>query len=90
MRVKIGLLVEIPNDISLAAAADISTIYCTAYHALFNIARMTKEEKIIIHSGAGGVGQTANQLSKVLGAESYATVGTKTKKALIMELLRYS
>ena len=86
VRVKIDLLVEIPDDISLAAAAGIPTIYCTAYHALFNVARMTKGETILIRSAAGGVGQAAIQLSKMVGAEIYATVGTKIKKALIMEL----
>ena len=86
VRVKSELLVEIPEDLSFATAAGIPTVYCTAYHALFNIARMTEGETILIHSAAGGVGQAAIQLAKMIGAEIFATVGTEVKKSLIMEL----
>ena len=86
VRVKAELLVEIPDDLPFVTAAGIPTVYCTAYHALFNIARMTKGESILIHSAAGGVGQAAIQLAKIIGAKIFATVGTKEKKSLIMEL----
>lgn len=86
MRVKSELLVEIPEDLSSATAAGIPTVYCTAYHALFNIARMANGESILIHSAAGGVGQAAIQLAKMIDAEIFATVGTEVKKSLIMEL----
>ncbi|KAL9121038.1 MAG: hypothetical protein Q9187_002404 [Circinaria calcarea] len=86
VRTKAENVVKIPDDLPFSAAASFQTIYCTAYHALFNIARIRSGESILIHCGAGGVGQAAIQLSKLLHAEIYTTVGTEEKKKLVMQL----
>lgn len=39
----------------------------------------------MIHSAAGGVGQAAVQLAKLVEADIYVTVGTEEKKKLLME-----
>lgn len=39
----------------------------------------------MIHAGAGGTGQAAIQLAQSISAEFFVTVGSKKKKALIME-----
>ncbi|KAL8735463.1 MAG: hypothetical protein Q9181_002806 [Wetmoreana brouardii] len=42
-------------------------------------------KRVLIHSAAGGVGIAAIQLCQYIGAEIYATVGTETKRAYLME-----
>ena len=80
----------IPSDMSFGTAASLPVIYCTAYYALFEIARLKKGETILIHGAAGGVGQAAIILAQHIGAEVFATVSSKTKKELIMEQYKVS
>lgn len=77
---------KIPDTLSFTEAASLPTTLMTAYHALHEVARMRKEETILIHAAAGGTGQAAIQVSKYLGAEIYVTVGSNEKKQLIMTL----
>ena len=74
-------VVPIPNTMSFTEAAALPITFNSAYHALHEIARMRKEESILIHSAAGGTGQAAVQLAKELRAEIYATVGSDKKKS---------
>lgn len=62
---------------SFATAASIPVIFCTEYHSLVNVARLYHGQSILIHAAAGGVGQAAIMLAQILGAEVFATVGSK-------------
>ena len=86
LRTRDDLVVELPDEIDLTTAAGIPTVYCTSYHALFNVARLTEGESILIHCAAGGIGQAAVQLATYLKAEIFATVGNQEKRALLMEI----
>ena len=77
--------IKIPDDMNFTTAASIPIVYCTAYHALFDIGRLTKGEAVLIHSAAGGVGQAAVMLAQHAGAEVYATVGSEEKRNLLVE-----
>ncbi|KAK4121887.1 polyketide synthase [Parathielavia appendiculata] len=77
--------VRIPDDMAFEDAASIPVVYGTAYYGLVELARLTAGERVLIHAAAGGVGQAAIQLAKMVGAEIFATVGSPEKKALIME-----
>ena len=77
--------VKIPQDMSFDHAASIPVIFCTAYYALIEIARLSKGESVLIHAAAGGVGQAAIMLAKRAGAELYVTVGSSDKKKLMVE-----
>lgn len=77
---------KIPNGISFAEASSIPVVFSTAWYALVGIARVQCGESVLIHAGAGGTGQAAVQIAKHLGAEVYTTVGSDTKKELLMEL----
>ncbi|ORY63395.1 uncharacterized protein BCR38DRAFT_410325 [Pseudomassariella vexata] len=76
---------RIPSSMSFEVAASIPVVYCTAYYGIVELARLERGERILIHAAAGGVGQAAIQLSKMLGVEIYATVGSPDKKQFIME-----
>ena len=77
-------VLRVPDTLSFAEAAAIPIVFCTAYYALLDVARLRKGEKILIQSGAGGVGQAAVQLAQYIGAEIFITVGTDAKKVLMM------
>lgn len=48
------------------------------------IAALRPGETVLIHAGAGGVGQAAISLALHIGAIPFATVGSEEKKALLM------
>ena len=77
--------VKIPEHLSFPEAAALPTTLSTAYHVLNEVAHLKKGESILIHSAAGGTGQSAIQIAQRLGAAIYATVGSTIKKQLIME-----
>lgn len=51
----------------------------TAYYGLINLGRLQKEETVLIHSAAGGVGILANRIAKKYGAFTIGTVGSNRK-----------
>lgn len=56
-----------------------------SYKLLVDIARIERGEAILIHSAAGGVGTTAIQLAKLLGAKNIiGTVGNKDKEPVAL------
>ncbi|KAK1749579.1 beta-ketoacyl synthase domain-containing protein [Echria macrotheca] len=75
----------LPDTTSFAEGAAIGVVHCTAYHALVNLARLRPGQSVLIHSGAGGVGQAAIQLAQHLGLRIYTTVGSREKRALLRD-----
>ena len=86
VRSKAALVFKIPDTVSFCEAASFPVVFTTAYQALFRNARLSSGESILIHSGAGGTGQAAIQIARLLKAEIYVTVGSNEKKKLIMDL----
>jgi len=59
----------------------------TAYHTLKTFGNLKAEDKVLVHSGAGGVGTLAIQLARALGAgKVLATAGSPEKLALALSL----
>ncbi len=81
-----GDIRRIPGGLSFEQAATLPVVFMTAWHALQNVARMRKGERILVHAGAGGVGMAAIQIAHHLGAEVIATAGNQTKRALLETL----
>jgi NADPH:quinone reductase-like Zn-dependent oxidoreductase len=63
----------------------VPTQFATCWHALYEIGNLKKDESILIHSAAGGTGQVAIQMAKLIGAEIFATVGSDEKKRFLVE-----
>ncbi|CAI6237085.1 unnamed protein product [Periconia digitata] len=74
-----------PHNMSFVEAASIPTNFVTAHHALIEIARLAPGESVLIHAGAGGTGQAAIQIALHCGATVYTTVGSESKKRLLMD-----
>ena len=62
-----------PTRVNHAEAAAIPLVALTAWQALFEVAKLQKDQTILIHAGAGGVGSIAVQLAKWRGAHIIAT-----------------
>ena len=60
-------------------------VYSTCYYALYVFGNLQKGEKVLIHSGTGGVGQAAINIALQEGCEVYTTVGTPEKRKFIHE-----
>jgi NADPH:quinone reductase-like Zn-dependent oxidoreductase len=67
-------------------AATLPVVFTTAIYALVHIANIQRGETVLIHSAAGGTGQAAIQVAKLIGAEIFATVGSAEKKSLLMTI----
>ncbi|KUJ12390.1 uncharacterized protein LY89DRAFT_722023 [Mollisia scopiformis] len=85
-RADIALVHKILDDMPYQHAAALPVVYCTAYYALFDLAHLKSQESVLIHSGAGGVGQAAIQLARSVYANIFVTVANDEKKALLMDL----
>ena len=79
-------LTKLGEQLSLAGAATIPSVFATAHYALNHVARMRKGERVLIHVATGGVGLAAVQLAKRAGAEIFATAGNAEKRAYLTSL----
>lgn len=81
------LTFPIPDSITDETAATFPVVAGTSYTMLSRIARLLPGEGILLHSAAGGVGTTALQIARHLGARPIITsVGSDIKKSLLTEL----
>jgi NADPH:quinone reductase-like Zn-dependent oxidoreductase len=69
----------IPDNITDAAATALATQYITAYYAAAEAVNLFKGDKVLIHSGAGGVGTALIQFAKHKGCEIFSTAGSDEK-----------
>ena len=67
------LVVAVPAGWSCVQAASVPVAFVTAYRALVEVAGLGEGQRVLIHAGAGGVGQAAIQIARHLGAQVYAT-----------------
>ena len=77
--------VPIPTGLDPAAAGGFVIAYGTSYGALVWKARLQAAELLLVHGAAGGVGLTAVEIGKALGAKVIATAGGADKCALARE-----
>jgi putative PIG3 family NAD(P)H quinone oxidoreductase len=81
-----GQLLPVPDGVSLIDAAGLPETACTVYATVFQQARLTPGETILVHGGAGGIGTMAIQLAKSFGARVICTAGTPAKLERCTEL----
>lgn len=65
-----------PKNITFAEAAGLPLVGCTVLDS-FEVAKVVKGTKILIHAGSGGIGTFAIQYAKFLGAFVYTTTSTE-------------
>lgn len=73
-------VVKLPDALSFEIAAGLPVVCTTVIYGLRDVGRLAKNEKILIHAAAGGVGQAAIRYAKHVGAEIFATVSSLPKR----------
>ena len=73
------MAIPVPEKLSFEEAAAIPEVFLTAYQALFWLGGLRREQRVLVHAGASGVGTAAIQLIKGAGAIPIATARS-TKK----------
>lgn len=76
----------IPDSMSWGEAAAMSITYRTSYYALVNRAQLQAGEVLLVHAGAGGVGSSAIQIGKAIGAKVIATAGGPEKTKICLDM----
>ncbi|CAG2105802.1 unnamed protein product [Medioppia subpectinata] len=71
---------DIPDHWSIEDAATVPVVYVTAYYALIMRGSLVEGESVLIHSGAGGVGQAAIFICQSMGCDVFVTVGNDEKR----------
>jgi NADPH2:quinone reductase len=80
-----NLTFAIPDSIDIDTAGACGIVSFLSYKLLADVARLEKGETVLIHSAAGGVGTTAIQIAKALGAKMViGTVGNENKIPMAM------
>lgn len=75
-------IVVIPDSISFEMAAAVMLQGLTAYYLSHLTFPIKKDDEVLIHAGAGGVGLLLIQMAKLRGAKIITTVSTEDKAAL--------
>lgn len=74
-----GRLMPLPDGIEPTVAASFCMTYGTSYHALKQRAQLQPGETLLVLGAAGGVGITAVELGKLMGARVIAAASTAEK-----------
>lgn len=75
-------VMPIPSAMDYVTAAAFPVAYGTSHVALAHRAQLRAGETLLVHGAAGGVGLTAVEIGKMLGATVIATASTPEKLAL--------
>ncbi|ORA18195.1 sulfolipid-1 biosynthesis phthioceranic/hydroxyphthioceranic acid synthase [Mycobacterium asiaticum] len=81
-----ALTAPLPPSLSDAHAAAITTTAVTAWYGLHELARIQPGDKVLIHSGTGGVGQAAIAIASSFGAEIFTTAGSPQRRKLLQDM----
>ena len=77
-----ALCMPLPAGFPFVDAAAFIMIYATSHHALVDRAQLKAGETVLVLGAAGGVGTSAIQIAKALGARVIAAASTDEKCAL--------
>lgn len=72
-------LIPLPPDIDFQVGAALPLQGMTAHYLLTSLHQTRPGETVLVHAAAGGVGQLAVQIAKILGARVIGTVSTRQK-----------
>jgi NADPH2:quinone reductase len=75
-----------PAGLTDTQAASLPETLFTVWQNLFEIAKLRAGETVLVHGGTSGIGVTAIQLAKALGAKVIATAGSDDKCKACIEL----
>ncbi|WP_300658306.1 NAD(P)H-quinone oxidoreductase [Hydrogenophaga sp.] len=82
----VGQCLPVPAGLDDIAAASLPETFFTVWSNVFDRARLQAGETLLIQGGTSGIGVTAIQMAKALGARVIATAGSDDKCAACLAL----
>lgn len=82
----VGSCLPVPKGLSMLEAASLPETFFTVWSNVFDRAALKSGESILIQGGTSGIGVTAIQMAKALGARVFATAGSDEKCAACIKL----
>lgn len=79
-------VMPMPEGLDFTQAAGVAMTYFTSYHALKQRANLQPGETLLVLGAAGGVGSTAVELGKHMGAKVIAAASSEEKLAMCRDL----
>lgn len=80
---KTPLLWELPESLTLEDAATIPCVYATVLYCLDHCAKIQAGQSILIHAGAGGIGQAAINVCLKRGCKVFTTCSQSKRQFLV-------
>ncbi|MGH1367846.1 MAG: NAD(P)H-quinone oxidoreductase [Maritimibacter sp.] len=77
---------RVPKGMDLKHAACLPETYYTVWSNVFMRGGLKAGERFLVHGGSSGIGTTAIQLAKTLGARVFTTAGSEEKCAVCRDL----
>ncbi len=74
-----GQCLPVPIGLSMVEAAALPEAFFTVWANVVDRAELKPREILLVHGGASGIGTTAIQIARVLGARVFVTAGTDEK-----------
>jgi NADPH2:quinone reductase len=82
----VGQCLPVPQGLDDVAAASLPETFFTVWSNVFDRGRLQAGETLLIQGGTSGIGVTAIQMAKALGARVIATAGSDEKCAACLQL----
>src|SRR3954447_19482265 len=74
-----GQVMPVPAGVDLVTAGALPEVACTVWSNVFMVAGLQRDETLLVHGGAGGIGSFAIQPAHALGAGVVTTAGSPEK-----------
>ena len=84
--VPVGQCLPVPEGLSDIEAASLPETFFTVWSNVFERGRLQKGETLLVQGGSSGIGVTAVQIAKAMGATVLVTAGTDEKCAACVAL----
>ncbi|MEO8023150.1 NAD(P)H-quinone oxidoreductase [Polaromonas sp.] len=82
----VGQCLPVPEGFSDTEAASLPETFFTVWSNVFDRARLQKGETLLIQGGSSGIGVTAIQIAKAMGATVIVTAGSDDKCAACLKI----
>lgn len=86
VKVEVTKLVKIPDNVSMEVASGVHVTFGTVMHAFRNRANLQKDETVAVLGAAGGIGQAAVEIAKLMGARVIACASSDEKLKIAKQL----
>ncbi|MEX2106132.1 MAG: medium chain dehydrogenase/reductase family protein [Solirubrobacterales bacterium] len=85
-----GQVLPLPERLSFEQGAAFPVNYGTAYAALILMGGLREGDRVLIHAAAGGVGISATQVARNVGAEIFGTASAAKHEAIRAQGVRHA